>query len=134
MTAVDADLPGEERNPGAIFTQPGNQVDVDEGHLAAGLHGPDQRTEMKCGSANEKDGRYVGGERSRKVFGVADDGCHGHAIEGLEEARDRSIDRLCAGGRRHRASGHRHLLLRVSILRGAAISRRPFHAGGGYFS
>src|SRR6266702_1267796 len=55
--AVDADLAGEERNPGAILTQPGNQVDMDEGHLAPRLHGPDEWTEMKGRRANEKDRR-----------------------------------------------------------------------------
>src|SRR5205823_7826438 len=70
--AVDADLAGQERNPSAILPQPGNQVDVDERHLATGLHGPDERTEMKSGGANEKDGRDPRGERSGKVLGMAD--------------------------------------------------------------
>ena len=55
--AVDADLASEECDPGTILPQPGNQVDVDEGHLATGLHGPDQWTEMKRGRADEKDRR-----------------------------------------------------------------------------
>ena len=57
--AVDADLAGEERHPGAILSQPGNQVDVDERHLAPGLYGPDERTEMKCWGAHEKDRRHL---------------------------------------------------------------------------
>src|SRR5260370_33920340 len=68
---------------------------------------------MKRGGAEEKDGRDLRSQRPGKILRVADQGRDRHAVEGLEDARDRSIDGLCASRRHVRASGHRHLLLKL---------------------
>ncbi len=100
---------------------------MDERHLAFGLDRPDERTKMKRGGAEEKDRGDLRGQGPGKILSVADEGRDRHAVEGLEEARDRSIDGLCASRRHVRASGHRHLLFKASILRGGGprIQKRP---------
>src|SRR6202171_4829962 len=89
---------------------------------ARSLPRTDERTKMKGGGADEKDGRDLRGQRPGKILGMADHGRDRHAVEGLEEARDRSIDGLCASRRGGRAGGHRRLLLKASILRGRLFS------------
>jgi hypothetical protein len=109
--AVNPNLARKEGDARSILTEPGDQIDVDEGQLSAGLHRPDQWSEMKCGGAHKKDGGNLGCQGPGQLFSAPDDGRDWHTPEGFEETCDRYIDAAGVGGRDDRPSGHRHLLL-----------------------
>src|SRR5207237_6926707 len=117
--AVDADLAGEKRDPGSVFTETGDQVDVDERHLAPSLHRPHERAEMERRRAKKEDDRHLRGQRSRQLLGTTDDGRDRNARKGVQEAGHRSIDGADSGGRHDYPSAHRHLLF-VAVLNSTA--------------
>src|SRR2546430_17392105 len=89
--AVDADLAGEKRDPGSVFTETGDQVDVDERHLAPSLHRPHERAEMERRRAKKEDDRPPRGPRSEEVPGTAAEGRDRNAREEGPEGRDTRI-------------------------------------------